>query len=370
MADASDRTARQATALLMGVARRTVVVQCTPPSAGNPYYTVLGPYLKELGVDVRYTTDREEVTALFSNGQASVVHFHQLEPFYRGEVESATKEEAASLVNWILRLRLGGARLVYTGHNRHPHDGLFIDIDRYLTRVTTALANRVVVLGKTAASHFESLASEQKIRVVPHPSFVGTYGPPVDRRHARNVLAIDEDEWVALSLGGLRSYKGHDLMIEAFELAQLPSSRLLIVGPGHADPGYSTALEQRVNDLGGRRYRLVIRQVPDDEMALWLAAADVSVFGFREILMSGSMMLSLSYGLPVVVPELGCLPEYVTEGENGLLYDPADQDSLARALHRAHRNAIARDAVLASVEHLHPRKVAPLVAELYRETTT
>jgi glycosyltransferase involved in cell wall biosynthesis len=42
-------------------------------------------------------------------------------------------------------------------------------------------------------------------------------------------------------------------------------------------------------------------------------------------------MTGLSYGLPVIVPRLGCLPELVT-GESGIIYDPHRPTALAEAL--------------------------------------
>jgi glycosyltransferase involved in cell wall biosynthesis len=41
----------------------------------------------------------------------------------------------------------------------------------------------------------------------------------------------------------------------------------------------------------------------------------------------------MTYGLPVIAPALGCLPELVTP-EAGILYDPAASDALVSALRR------------------------------------
>ena len=47
----------------------------------------------------------------------------------------------------------------------------------------------------------------------------------------------------------------------------------------------------------------------DQDMALTLSAADATVMNFRNILNSGSVLLSLSYDTPVCVPALGSLRE-------------------------------------------------------------
>ena len=69
------------------------------------------------------------------------------------------------------------------------------------------------------------------------------------------------------------------------------------------DPG----LRSRLNALacrGGSRVTLRLEHIPDDEVAQLLAAADVVVLPFRRVTTSGSAMLALSYGRPLIVPDL------------------------------------------------------------------
>jgi glycosyltransferase involved in cell wall biosynthesis len=42
----------------------------------------------------------------------------------------------------------------------------------------------------------------------------------------------------------------------------------------------------------------------------------------------------LSRGLPVLASNIGAMPDYVTDGENGLLFDPAAPDGLEAAIRR------------------------------------
>ncbi|MEZ4597387.1 MAG: glycosyltransferase [Chloroflexota bacterium] len=48
--------------------------------------------------------------------------------------------------------------------------------------------------------------------------------------------------------------------------------------------------------------------VPDDRMQVFLRAADVMVLPYRDVLTSGSAILAMTFGLPVVAPRIGCLP--------------------------------------------------------------
>ena len=50
-------------------------------------------------------------------------------------------------------------------------------------------------------------------------------------------------------------------------------------------------------------------------------------------------MLALSFGKPVIVPQMGCLPELVDQG-SGWLYSPYDVDGLLHALQTAIKDDI------------------------------
>jgi glycosyltransferase involved in cell wall biosynthesis len=63
-------------------------------------------------------------------------------------------------------------------------------------------------------------------------------------------------------------------------------------------------------------------------------AADVFILPYRDILNSGSVHLGISFGLPIVAPQLGCIPE-VLAPENEFLYDPAESDGLIKAIKSA-----------------------------------
>jgi glycosyltransferase involved in cell wall biosynthesis len=66
-------------------------------------------------------------------------------------------------------------------------------------------------------------------------------------------------------------------------------------------------------------------------MAAFLGAADFVVLPYREVHMSGSCVLAISYGRPVIAPRMGLIPEYLPEG-GGILYEPGDPSGLQRAL--------------------------------------
>ena len=71
-------------------------------------------------------------------------------------------------------------------------------------------------------------------------------------------------------------------------------------------------------------------------MQLFLRGADVMVLPYRDVLTSGSAILGMTFGLPIVAPRIGCLPETL-EGCS-ILYDADQPDGLRAALEEALRS--------------------------------
>ena len=136
------------------------------------------------------------------------------------------------------------------------------------------------------------------------------------RAEARTRLALARRAGAAVPGRGAR-LQGHRRPGGGVPRAAGPGARLLIAGRPR---GGASTTRLAAAAAADRRIRLPLRFVPDDELQVWLRAADVVVLPFRDILTSGSAILALSFGRPVVAPALGCLPETVPTA--GVLYDP------------------------------------------------
>jgi glycosyltransferase involved in cell wall biosynthesis len=162
---------------------------------------------------------------------------------------------------------------------------------------------------------------------------VRQYDVDADAASAREALGLGQVGTVFAFVGAIRGYKGVGELLEAFassgDLGQ--DARLLIFGkPLPARVGRD--LEERA--AADPRIVLRLERIPEEDLSRVLRAADVVVLPFRDILTSGSAILALSHGRPVVVPALGCLPETLP-ADAAILYDPDDPDALTDALHRA-----------------------------------
>ena len=108
-----------------------------------------------------------------------------------------------------------------------------------------------------------------------------------------------------------------------------------------------------------RRVVLHAGYIPDDELQVYLLASDVVAAPYLEILSSGTAMLALSFGRPMVAPRRGFLKDVITR-DCGLLYDPTDPKGLESAL-RATLTARFDEATIIRVARAHDWNKSALV---------
>jgi teichuronic acid biosynthesis glycosyltransferase TuaC len=112
-------------------------------------------------------------------------------------------------------------------------------------------------------------------------------------------------------------------------LSDLPEVRGALVGEG----GLRHEIEARAEALGGRISLPGDR--PLDEVATWLAAADVLVLPSWAEGTPNVVLEALAAGRPVVATSVGGIPDVVEHGRTGLLVPPGDAAALRAALDEA-----------------------------------
>ena len=136
-----------------------------------------------------------------------------------------------------------------------------------------------------------------------------------------------------LLFGKIKPYKGADLAISAMRRmppALRARTTLRIVGKPYIDV---RPLERAAAELGPC-VTLDFRHVPDDEIPRLWEQADVLLFPYREIDMSGVLMAALAAARPIVASEIGGFTELLENGRTALLVPPNDPDALSAAMTR------------------------------------
>jgi glycosyltransferase involved in cell wall biosynthesis len=120
-------------------------------------------------------------------------------------------------------------------------------------------------------------------------------------------------------------------------LEAIPGSRLAIVGDGP----YRAELEAH---FAGTNTNFV-GYLQGLELASAFASADAFVFPSRTETLGLVLLEAMAAGCPVVAANSGGIPDIVTDGENGYMFDPQDADGAVQATIKLFANPEAREAM-------------------------
>ncbi len=331
------------------------------PKAGNAYTECLYSEVEQNGVEV--------IDGIWSGRwllrnlrRGDLVHVHWPSFLYfHADSQARTWMGLARLFGFFLFARLRGARLVWTAHNLFPHDGGKELLPHRLgRRVTTLFANSICVHGDAAGEILErELGIEQaRLRVGHHGHWVGHYPNEVSRDDSRRRLNVRPEEFVYLFVGLCKPYKGLEVLIEAFTHAPRPA-RLVIAGKFPSEQ-YLLQIASLVQATPG--VELVPYFIPDRELQCYLNASDCVVLPYRSILTSGAAMLALSFGRPVVAPDLGAMRDHV-DADCGLLYPAHEPQGLAQAMQQVRTRQFDPAAIMARARRFTWKHLAALLLD-------
>jgi glycosyltransferase involved in cell wall biosynthesis len=312
-------------------------------SGDNRYQTMLHSRLDSVGA---YAEPVKDLTAHLqeqaASGDPGVVHLHWTAPILQNSAGPYSAKLALDAFTASLAtFKAAGGRLVWTIHNVLPHDTRhrWAEID-----LATLLADQADAIHVLSEATFEAVGDlypvdRAKVTTIGISSYLGEYPDWVSREGARERLGIMPEEKVLIALGGIRPYKGLDLLMDTFEpLARHdPTLRLLIAGRAGRQEGIA-----ELRDRCAKSPRVIARfeHLPDDHLQLWMGAADLAVLPYRAVLNSSAFKLAESFGLPVVGPRVGALT--AEEGQAHVrLFDPTEQGSLNLVLQAAIRELVA-----------------------------
>lgn len=307
-------------------------------SAANAYQRALADGLREQGAHVSAdpTGSRRFLPiaeALRRHGRPDIIHIHWTEPYIAGGSSRVSRVKAKRTLLELRLAKRAGIGLVWTAHDLFRHDRREDPNELAFMRALFELADAVIVHCESAAEGLrETLAlgpqRQDKIAVIPHGHYQGAYPDGITRAEARERLDLPSDAKVISFVGWVRSYKGVWELLQAFGRLDASDARLVIAGET-VDGAYAARL--RAAAKGDERVHLALGFVPDEDLQVYLRAADVVAAPFREIFTSGSVLLAMSFERAVIAPRRGCVVD-VLDDAGGILYDADDPQGLEWAL--------------------------------------
>ena len=269
----------------------------------NPYNALIYSAMREQGVQVS-----EYYGGRWLLGQQDVFHIHWPESAFNHGLVGAWLTSRV-LLTAMDRLRRQGTRCIWTAHNLAAHERRFPKAEARAWRAFNARLDGFISLtsyGLGAARERFPELREVPGFVVAHPHFRGAYPDVLTRAQARSALGIAPDARVVAYLGRILEYKNVPELVRVFLQTVAGSAasdarpwQLLVAG----QPRSPTQTAQVTAACAGDpRVRLWLRHIANEELQLFLRAADLVVLPYREIFNSGTALLALSFDRPVLMP--------------------------------------------------------------------
>lgn len=269
---------------------------------GVAYQRLLADALDAQGVTVSFLKDYKRVlplSRLCRKKRFDLLHLHWPEAYYPDKRDG---------LDWFRNIRFSldltlaarGHPLVVTAHNLHAHNrgNELLALHNY----GTAFRHAGVVIAHSDATRL--LLTEkfgvrpERIRIIPHGDLSASFPPLSLRDDARGRLGLGEQP-TCLMFGAVEPYKGLEDVLDHWKNSQT-GIRLAIVGkPITAE--YGASIERAAAGLAPNVH-LHLNRLTDDELTLWLSAADCVLFNYRTILTSGAACLTRSLGIPLLLP--------------------------------------------------------------------
>ncbi len=219
-------------------------------------------------------------------------------------------------------------------HNMIPHEPNVLD--KYLPPSFVKQMDGFTTLSHAVIKDIDQFDKHNKPKSwAPHPIY-DHYGELIDKIEARKQLGLSADGKYVLFFGFIRDYKGLDLLIDAFGDLRLQDMgvRLLVAGEFYGDP---QPYLNRIRSLDISDIVILHNDyIPDNKVNLYFRACDIVAQPYKTATQSGVTQVAFHFECPMLVTNVGGLPEIVPDGKIGYVVNPDAQD-IADALVRYYK---------------------------------
>jgi glycosyltransferase involved in cell wall biosynthesis len=218
-------------------------------------------------------------------------------------------------------------KLICIADNVIPHEKRFGD--KPFTQYFVKPVDAFITMSEKVRNDLLLFTAKPSLRVV-HPLY-DNFGEAIPKQEARKKLSLPENEKIILFFGFIRKYKGLDLLLEAMNDARIRQSgiKLLVAGEFYEKREEYDALVAKL----GIESQLILRTdfIPDSEVSTYLSAADFVIQPYRNATQSGVTPLAYHFEKPMLVTNVGGLPDLVPDGKVGVITEP-DAVSIATGI--------------------------------------
>ncbi|MCI8926003.1 MAG: glycosyltransferase family 4 protein [Lachnospiraceae bacterium] len=231
---------------------------------------------------------------------------------------------------WILSRFLKNTKILFICHNVFPHERF--PMDKFLTKKALKKGNYYIVQSKQDEEDLKTIMKEPIYTRTVHPTYNAFKFENLSKEKARQLIQVKQTEKILLFFGFVREYKGLKYLIKALPLVKekLENVKLLIVGDFGSDK------QSYLDLIIGNKVEDIIDihdgYIPDREVEKYFASCDLVVLPYESATQSGIVQIAYGFEKPVIVTDVGGLPDVVTDGKTGYVVEAKSPMALAEAV--------------------------------------
>ena len=214
------------------------------------------------------------------------------------------------------------SKIICIADNIIPHEKHFFDT--FLTKYFAKPIDAFLTMSKDVLKDVQKMLSKPAF-FSPHPMY-DNYGEKLHKTEALQKLGLEDNCIYFLFFGFIRSYKGLDLLIEAFADARLRKFpvKLIVAGEFYEnEKPYLDAIQKyNLSD------DIILRTnfIPNEQVRDYFCAADLIVQPYKSATQSGVTQIGYHFEKPMLVTNVGGLAEIIPHGKVGYVVEPIKEE--------------------------------------------
>ena len=208
-------------------------------------------------------------------------------------------------------------------HEKRPGDNAF-------TKYFVKPIDGFITMSEKVLNDMPKFTTKQAIRIE-HPLY-DNFGDSMPKPLARQHLQLPAEEKIILFFGFIRKYKGLDILLQAMALPEMKNSgiKLLVAGEYYDDKKEYDEIIAK-NNL---HENVILKTdfIADSEVKYFMSAADFIIQPYRNATQSGVTPLAYHFEKPMLVTNVGGLPDLVPDGKVGLVAEPTPESIASNIL--------------------------------------
>ena len=192
---------------------------------------------------------------------------------------------------------------------------------KILSKYFVSSIDAFIAMSKSVYDDLKSLNDKKPCLLSPHPIY-DNFGTAVSREEAIGSLGLDPSAKYMLFFGFIRDYKGLDILLKAVADERIKNSdiKLIVAGEFYNNSEKYFEMEKQLGLEGKIIWRTDF--IADEQVKNYFCASDIIVQPYKTATQSGVTQIAYHFEKPMLVTNVGGLPEIVPNGKVGYSVEP------------------------------------------------